>query len=280
MTNSGGNHERSPYARVSGAIREHVKSLFSTEDQKKIRHGINAVKSVYLTPLRNLRAAGIDRRIRFRPDGRNWKSAIPMNLHYSIQQGTIEYRYRGVPMLKHPMDIAQYMRLIWDLKPASIIEIGSHAGGAALWLSDVMKTFGIAGRVLSIDIEPPTLPIAAENVTFLRGDAGKLGDSLSEDLLNALPRPWLVIEDASHQYADTLAALRFFSPHMRRGEYLIVEDGNITEMGDDARFDGGPCRALAEFLEETNGAFKIDARACDWYGHNVTANPNGYLVRC
>jgi cephalosporin hydroxylase len=261
-------------------LREYAKSWFSAEERRRIRRGINAVKSLYLTPLRRWRTAGIDRRIAYRPEGRDWRSAIPMQLHYSLQQGTIDYRYRDVPMLKHPVEIAHYMRLVWELKPASIIEVGSHAGGTALWLSDLLKTFGIAGGVWSIDISPPTLPMAVDGVTFLRGDAGRLGDTLHPDLLASLPRPWLVIEDASHQYAHTLAVLRFFAPHMRPGEYLIVEDGNVTEMGDDARFDGGPARALAEFLAERPGEFKIDARTCDWYGHNVTGNPNGYLVRC
>jgi cephalosporin hydroxylase len=64
---------------------------------------------------------------------------------------------------------------------------------------------------------------------------------------------------------------------LQSGEYIVVEDGNITEMGEDVDHDGGPARSIAEFLQERGGAYEIDARYCDQYGRNVTGNPNGYL---
>jgi cephalosporin hydroxylase len=88
-----------------------------------------------------------------------------------------------------------------------------------------------------------------------------------------------VIEDASHEYRHTLAVLRFFDPMMQSGEYLVVEDANVTDMGDEARFDGGPGRAIAEFLADSGHRYEIDRDYCDRFGHNFTGNPNGYLRR-
>jgi cephalosporin hydroxylase len=73
-----------------------------------------------------------------------------------------------------------------------------------------------------------------------------------------LPRPWIVIEDSSHHYRDTLAVLRFFDPYMRSAEYIVVEDGNVSDMGNDGNREGGPCRAISEFLMR-NPACQIDA---------------------
>jgi cephalosporin hydroxylase len=53
-------------------------------------------------------------------------------------------------MQKHPMDIALYMLLIWELKPRTVIEIGSLAGGSAAWIGDTLNTCGIDGQVTSI----------------------------------------------------------------------------------------------------------------------------------
>ncbi len=258
------------------SLRAFVKSRVTPEQRRSIRATINTVKWPYVKTMGLWRGRDFESRLPY-TGGRKWRSAIPFDLHHSIQQGTIGYTYRDVPFLKHPMDQALYALLIWNQKPRTIVEVGSKAGGSALWLADQMRTFGIEGRVVSVDIEPPQPPYQRADITFLRGDANRLEDCLKPDFLASLPRPLLVIEDASHQYSATLAVLRFFDPLMRSGEYIVVEDGNVSDMGQEAEFDGGPGRAISQFLFESRGRFEIDASYCDQFGHNVTGNPNGYL---
>jgi cephalosporin hydroxylase len=128
-------------------------------------------------------------------------------------------------------------------------------------------------------VKVPDPPIKPANVEFLHADAGDLGKTLTPEKLASCKRPWLVIEDSSHQYRHTMAVLRFFDPMMQPGEYVIVEDANVTHMGDEARFGGGPGRAIEEFLRDAKGRYEIDRDYCDRYGHNFTGNPNGYLRR-
>jgi len=180
-------------------------------------------------------------------------------------------------MQKHPVEIALYMQLLWRIKPAVIIEIGTLAGGAAVWMGDLLNIFGIDGRVISVDLEPPAPSYTPKNVRFLRGDANNLGTTLDPEFLRALPRPWLVIEDASHDYATTLAVLRFFDPLLRSGEYMIVEDAAVPEIGQDTWHEGGAAHATAQFMHDRGKDYQIDAAYCDFYGRNVTGNPNGYL---
>jgi cephalosporin hydroxylase len=144
---------------------------------------------------------------------------------------------------------------------------------------DTLKTFGIEGKVISIDITPPKPVYQPSNVKFLQGNQNDLSKTLTPSLTEVLPRPWLVIEDASHHYKPTLAVLRFFDPLLRSGEYIVIEDANMTEMGTDAGHDGGPARAICEFLGGHGADYLIDDRYCDLYGFNVTENPNGYLRR-
>jgi cephalosporin hydroxylase len=240
---------------------------------------VDALKYMVKMPYRAHRRAGIARRLPPLADGRGWRTAISPALHISIIRGMMDYDYRDVPMQKHPMDMALYTRLIWRLKPRSIIEIGSLAGGSAVWLGDTLKTFGIDGQVVSIDLTPPTPVYHPGNVKFLQGDQTDLSATLTPKLIAELPRPWLVIEDASHHYKPTLAVLRFFDPLLRSGEYIVIEDANMTEMGTDAGHDGGPARAICEFLGTRGADYVIDDRYCDLYGINVTENPNGYLRR-
>lgn len=230
-------------------------------------------------PYRALRRAGIERQFPPLPNGRGWRTAIPPALHISIMRGIIDYCYRDITMQKHPVEIALYMRLIWEVKPQTIIEIGSLSGGAAVWMADTLNNFGIDGKVFSVDLTPPSPAYMPDNVSFIQGDANDLASALSPDFLSTLRRPWLVIEDASHQYAATLSGLRFFDPLLRSGEYIVIEDANVTEMGLDARKMGGPARAITDFLADRGLHYEINSRYCDQYGRNVTGNPNGYLRR-
>lgn len=257
-------------------LREYIKSRLTADQRKRARRAINFVETV-CPPLRAVRQAIVKRAWPPLPGKRTWQTAIPPAMLASFVEGAINYRYGDIPMQKHPIEIALYMQLLWRIKPAAIIEIGTLAGGAAVWMGDLLNIFGIDGRVISVDLKPPTPSYMPTNVKFLHGDASDLGATLDPEFLRALPRPWLVIEDASHDYATTLAVLRFFDPLLRSGEYMIVEDAAVPEIGQDTWHGGGAARAIAQFMHDRRRDFEIDTAYCDFYGRNVTGNPNGYL---
>jgi len=199
---------------------------------------------------------------------------LPYELLMKIQQGTMAYRYRGVPLLKNPFDLALYPLLLERLQPAVLLEIGSYGGGSALWFADQRPGM----RVLSIDVEPPS-GVAHPDVTFLRGDARDLGAVLTDELMAALPRPLLVIEDSSHLAGTTAAVLAFFDRWLAPGEYIVIEDGILTAMRVADSYEGGPLRAIHDFLARAKGRYEIDRSLCDYFGRNVTWNVDGYLRR-
>lgn len=199
---------------------------------------------------------------------------IPYELLMKIQQGTMNYRYRGVPMLKNPFDLALYAMLLERARPETLIEIGTHAGGSALWFADQRPGL----QVLSIDLERPE-GVSHPSVRFLRGDAQRLGDVLTPDVMQSLARPLLVVEDSSHLAGTTAAVLDFFDRWLQPGEYIVIEDGILTAMRVADAYDGGPLRAVHEFLARSGGRYEIDRTLCDHYGRNVTWNVDGYLRR-
>jgi cephalosporin hydroxylase len=85
--------------------------------------------------------------------------------------------------------------------------------------------------------------------------------------LAELPRPWLVIEDS---HANTFAVLSHFHPHLKSGDYLIVEDTAFVLQA---------YRALERFIAEHPDAYQVDRRYTDLFGYNATFNFNGYLKR-
>lgn len=189
--------------------------------------------------------------------------------------------YRGVPCLKSPFDLALYMLLIQRLGPRTVIEIGTKYGGSALWFADMLSSHGVSqARVISIDNEP-IAQLSDPRISFMQGNAQALGDVLGPAVLEPLPRPLLVVEDSSHLYADSLAVLSFFHDHLTTGDYIVIEDGNLSQFSDPLyeRFENGPNRAVAAFLARHPSEYAIDDSLCDHFGYNVTYNPNGWLRR-
>jgi cephalosporin hydroxylase len=206
-----------------------------------------------------------------------YRSALGRRTLQSIQSGTLRYTFKDVPCLKNPFDLALYTMLLAQVRPTTIVEVGSAAGGSALWFATQARGLGLDCRVLSVDITPVTT-VNDPDVVFLDGDINNLADSALPGLLADRTGQLLVIEDGPHPFSGCLAALRFFDTHTRPGDYVVVEDGIAKDLGY-RHLRNGPERAVGQFLSDCDNRYVIDRHYCDFYGRNVTWNPNGYLRR-
>ena len=194
-----------------------------------------------------------------------------------IQGGTLNYSYKGLRCAKSPFDLALYQLLLGRLRPRTVLEFGTLAGGSALWFADQLRILGVEGHVHSMDIAAPPA-LTDPDITFHTGDVLTVAKHLPASWVQSLPRPILVVEDAGHHYKMTLAVLDHLGPLLESGEYIAVEDSVVTAMGYAHLYDGGPLRAIQEFLA-AHPQFEIDRSYCDFFGHNITWNVNGYLRR-
>jgi cephalosporin hydroxylase len=194
-----------------------------------------------------------------------------------IQRGTLSYRYKSISMLKNPFDLALYGRLIEETRPRTIVEIGTYKGGATMWFADQLALHGIDGMVHSIDVIDVDLP-PSPRIKLYKGSARDIAEIFPKSWVEAAPRPLLVIDDGNHNYFNIKAVLDHFAPLLRSGEYMVVEDGSAGDLGLWHDLDGGPLRAINEFIA-SGAPFEIDRGYCDFYGRNVTWNVNGYLRR-
>jgi cephalosporin hydroxylase len=192
-----------------------------------------------------------------------------------IDAGHHQVTYKGVKAIKCPFDYVLYQMLIWEVKPDLVIEIGTNKGGSTLYLADLLE-LNQKGEIHTIDLPGNKEDISLHTHSririykegFINYDTSRLSNY----------KTILVIEDGSHLYEDTLAALNKFSPFVSPGSYFIAEDGIVTELGKEKEFNGGPQRATREFLKANNN-FMIDRRCCDFFGPNATFNVNGYLKK-
>jgi cephalosporin hydroxylase len=192
-----------------------------------------------------------------------------------IYRGHHQVTYKGVPAIKSPFDYVLYQMLIFNLKPDLILEIGTNKGGSTLYLADLLELNG-SGMIHTVDLpanhEDQLLHqhprIRVFKTGFEQYDTGLLQNAGTV----------LVIEDGSHQYRDSLACLEKFAPFVTKDAYYIVEDGIVNELGMGKEFNGGPAKAIHEYLQQ-HPEFIIDRRYCDFFGKNATFNTNGYLKK-
>jgi cephalosporin hydroxylase len=192
----------------------------------------------------------------------------------TVANGHHKITYRGIPMIRCPFDYVIYQMILNEIKPDLVIEIGTHSGGTALYLADIMNNIG-HGTVHSIDIIKMTSNIVEQHPRIkLFTDGWEKYDLVQTTQFSKI----LVIEDGSHMYESSYGALEKFSPIVSIGSYYIVEDGIINKLGLSGKYNGGPIRAIKEYMKK-NDNFIIDRKYCDLFGRNATFNVIGYLKK-
>jgi cephalosporin hydroxylase len=191
---------------------------------------------------------------------------------FTICKGHHEVTYRGVKAIRCPFDYVIYQMILSEVKPDLVIEIGTNIGGGALYIADLMNNMQ-HGIIHTIDIKKQSDPILATHPRIRLFTEGWQNYNLEEAKGFA---KILVIEDSSHLYQDTLEVLRKFGPLVSKDSYLIVEDGIVNKLGLEKEYQGGPLKAIREFLQESP-EFVVDRKWCDLFGRNATFNVNGYL---
>jgi cephalosporin hydroxylase len=198
---------------------------------------------------------------------------VKFNLH-TVDKGHHKVTYRGVKTIKCPFDFVIYQMIIFEIKPDLVIEIGTNNGGSALYLADLLN-INNKGEIHTIDIENKIDPLALAHPRIKFFGNGYEGYDL--DAAKNYETV-LIIEDASHMYKDTLNALIKFGSLVTKDSYFIVEDGIVDALGLSRKFEGGPLRAIREFMKG-NTDYVIDRKWCDLFGKNATFNVDGYLKK-
>ena len=192
-----------------------------------------------------------------------------------LNMGHHKVTYKGIKAIRCPFDYVIYQMIIGEVKPDLIIEIGSHEGGGAIYLSDLFKVYNIEGEIHTIDIHDSARENLKpySNIKFFGNGAENYDISLTKNF-----KKILVIEDAAHTYECSKNALDKFAHLVSVDSYLIVEDGIVNELGIEKEYGGGPLKAIREFLP-LHPEFIVDRKWCDMFGKNATFNVNGYLKK-
>ncbi len=221
------------------------------------------------------------------------RSDLPPETVQGQFMGKYFITHRGCQLIKSPDDMLIFQQLFWNLRPATIIELGTFTGGSAIWMADMLRQMEIESRIYSMDInlslvEEQVKKLQPENLTFLKGDSNAIEKTFTEEFLSSLPHPWVVNEDA---HTNIYGVLEHFGRFMKQGDYFVVEDLNpdlprqlgFGRVYPEYRYErAGPTVGLGDlkrFLSEYSQEYAVDSFYTDLFGYNATHNWHGYIRR-
>jgi len=199
------------------------------------------------------------------------------------------FTWLGRPVIQFPPDMVATQEIIWKVRPQLIVETGVAHGGSLIFSASILELLGGEGRVLGIDIDIRAHNRAAIEAHPMSKRIDLLqGSSTAPEIIEEVNRraagraPVLVILDSNHSHEHVLKELELYSPLVKKGSYLIVQDTVVEDMPGDVFPDrpwgpgDNPKTAVREFLK-TDPRFEIDLE----YEHKLlmTGCPEGFL-RC
>jgi cephalosporin hydroxylase len=169
------------------------------------------------------------------------------------------FRWRGVACFKTVHDLAIYQMLIEELRPRTIIELGSGVGGSALFLADLCASFGLTTQIISVDKDIGE--VSDPRIEFVQADCQAWLEETAKSA-REFQRPCLLVEDFHGDLGDAFGSIDAI---LQAGDYLFIEDSlkKQAQIG----------QALA------NRPYSIDSKYTDFFGINCTSAMNSILIK-
>lgn len=164
-------------------------------------------------------------------------------------------KFCGIEILKNPSDLWVMQEILWECKPHTLIETGTHMGGSALYWAHHMDRIG-RGKVISIDIKSRDDLPYHDRIQYIVGDSAKV-----EIPVSGLVCAFL---DSNHSKEHVLNELDHIGPLVSSGQMLVVEDSAIGL--------GGPLDAIHEWFPE-HPEFVNEPK---WERYHYTYNVEGF----
>ena len=200
---------------------------------------------------------------------------------YYDQRIWLETTFLGVQTQKSVSDLWNYQEIIWELKPDLIVEFGAHSGGSTLFFSAILRLINPHGIVLSIDVDLSRIAQRArENSSVRFLESNSVDPRVAEEIRSLRarkPGPMFCIVDSDHSKSHVLAELELLRDVTRRGDYLVVEDGNLNGHPVMPDWGEGPYEALEQYASDYPGDYKRDEVREHKFGWTFAVG--GFLTR-
>jgi cephalosporin hydroxylase len=188
--------------------------------------------------------------------------------------------YRGIRTLKYPPDMWNYQEIITERGIDWVVETGSRHGGSALFFADLLTNLGRkSGKVITIDpfpewqYDPRTVP----NIAAVAKDSGD--PAVAAEVHGMIPQDRkgvFLILDSDHSAKHVLRELNAHVPHLRKGDYVLVEDTVVNGHPVRLEHGPGPWEGAQEYVRANPGKLIPDVKRANKFGS--TAAVDGFFT--
>jgi cephalosporin hydroxylase len=190
-----------------------------------------------------------------------------------------DVRWLGRRVWQSVLDLWTIQEAISELRPALLIETGTHRGGSALFYAQLLDALD-EGRVITVDVER-LHDLDHPRIMALTGSstAREILEQVESAARDAAG-PVMVILDSDHSEAHVRRELEAYGPLVTPGSLLLAQDGIIDELFMFRAGRPGPLPAIRAFLrahpefvadERLNGRFLASQHPSGWLRRRADA---------
>jgi len=141
-------------------------------------------------------------------------------------------RWKGMRFFQSPTDMLAIQQLVWKEQPDMVIEIGTHGGGSAVFLAELMRSYNPAAIVVTMDpdnsnIDPNGLFYKTPEIKFLNGPSSDPTIFAQVQAHATGKKKIMVIQDGLHSFDGVMADLTLYEPLVTVGSYFVVQDTTL-----------------------------------------------------
>lgn len=207
------------------------------------------------------------------PEQRLFRTDLSWDTLRGIDAGRCSFSYKGLPFPRDPMSIALNLRMLEQLRPRTILEVGLCGTGASLWLADTIENLKLDCSILSLTASTIVHP----RIRTLDVDLFKIDCEPVRVELSSLPHPMLVLV-ASEQPTDVYkTALRFFDAVATPSDLIVLEGSIGSQLQPSFKVKAPAHYALHEFFAAHSGEYEIASEYSDFFGTNMSWAQHGFL---
>lgn len=209
-------------------------------------------------------------------------SVFDKNMISRLMVGKYKNTYLDHILMKDAISLHLYEMVIQKIKPATIIELGTAAGGSALWFASKLKGFNMTNsKVVSIDILDRKTNDTKKKIEEFNSINCYIADINNKEkiysILKDYPHPWLISEDC-HVDADII--MNTFDNIIENGDYIVFEDTHPnnpdTSWMDAEDMQNYKCdywsqdklNKVEKAMLKRDDSYAIDCNIQDMYGYN------------
>lgn len=172
-------------------------------------------------------------------------------IYYHARSTWVHNTFLGYPILQNPFDLQVYQELLYQIRPAFILQTGIAAGGSLLFFASILDMLKMENDALVIGIDC-TLTDKAQTldhprIKIIEGDSTDPGVIAKVRELIRHKGGFITL-DSAHNKEHVAKEIESYKDMVAIGSYLVVEDTHINGHPVSPLYGPGPYEAVKDFL--------------------------------